>query len=135
MKLRTYPTSSIASVLYQKNTLRDGGVTRTGGRWGEGTIYTGVYTRMRDALEFEWDIEKAAANLIKHGIDFDDAIEIFNGTVLESRSDRDGEVRFAAVGMMGWLEITVVYTIRNGVYRIISARRASKNEREAYYNA
>lgn len=37
--------------------------------------------------------------------------------------------------MMGWLEITVVYTIRNGVYRIISARRASKNEREAYYNA
>lgn len=82
VKLRTYPTSSIASVLYQKNTLRDGGVTRTGGRWGEGTIYTGVYTRMRDALEFEWDIEKAAANLIKHGIDFDDAIEIFTGPYL-----------------------------------------------------
>jgi uncharacterized protein (DUF4415 family) len=42
-------------------------------------------------MEFEWNEEKAEANLAKHGIDFEDAIAIFEGATLEVRSDREGK--------------------------------------------
>lgn len=86
-------------------------------------------------LEFEWDDAKAEANLEKHGIDFEDAIGIFEGPILEVRSDQKGEERWKAIGMLEGLEITVVYTLREGRRRIISARRAQKNERRAYHQA
>jgi uncharacterized protein len=85
--------------------------------------------------ECEWDDIKAEANLQKHGIDFEDAIGIFEGPVLEIRSDRDGEERYKAIGVLEGLEITVVYTPRGSRRRIISARRARINERAAYHQA
>ena len=86
-------------------------------------------------MEFEWDPLKATSNVEKHGIDFEDAISIFAGSVLEFPSDRADEERWVAVGMVHGREVAVVYTVRNGVYRIISARRARENERAAYHQA
>lgn len=86
-------------------------------------------------MEFEWDPEKAAANYEKHGITFEDAATIFAGPTLVQRSDRKGEPRWIAVGKFEGRLWTVVFTRRGqgGTrIRIISARRARTNEREAY---
>ena len=87
-------------------------------------------------MEFEWDQAKAASNLLKHGIDFVAATGIFDDPHhIEKNSTRPehGEARFIAIGMMndGRL-ITVVFTDRNGVRRIISARTARNYERREY---
>ena len=85
-------------------------------------------------MAFDWDAAKNSANLAKHGIDFRDAVRIFEGLVLEQTDKRRdyGEERIAAVGITSDLELYVVYTIRSGKRRIISARRANRHEREAY---
>jgi uncharacterized protein len=85
-------------------------------------------------MAFEWDAAKRTANLIKNGIDFRDAVRIFEGPVLE-KTDRRREYReerIAAVGITMGLELYVVYTVRGAKRRIISARRANRDEREAY---
>ncbi len=82
----------------------------------------------------EWDESKRLANLAKHGIDFDDAVHIFQGLVLETTDDRRnyGERRVKALGMTQGQILCVVYTVRGERRRIISARRANRNERENY---
>jgi hypothetical protein len=85
-------------------------------------------------IEFEWDERKRQINLEKHGIDFEDAIYIFEGPVFVRRSDRDGEQRFVAVGEVEGRVVAVVYTVRGNVYRIISVRRGQRNEARNYYN-
>jgi len=82
--------------------------------------------------EFEWDIQKAEANLAKHGIDFEDAIEVFEQPNLTVRSDERSEERFKSVGLMGARSVTVIWTWRGDIKRIISARSARHEEREAY---
>lgn len=84
---------------------------------------------------FEWDNLKRDQNLNKHLIDFDDAIRIFERPVLRVRSDRATETRHLAVGVVEGIEIAVIYTERNGACRVISARRARKNERKTYHKA
>ncbi|HEU0078037.1 MAG TPA: BrnT family toxin [Longimicrobiaceae bacterium] len=86
----------------------------------------------REPLEFEWDERKCQANLAKQGIDFEDAARVFDGPTLEGASNRDGEERRLAVGVVEEREVAVVYTVREGRYRIISARRARRYERRAY---
>ena len=81
----------------------------------------------------EWHEEKSASNRRKHGIDFDEAIEVFYGTSLLRRSDRDGEERWLAIGETEGRVVTVVFTWRGDALRIISARRARRNEKRAYY--
>lgn len=85
-------------------------------------------------MAFEWDAAKNTANLAKHGIDFRDAVQIFERPVLEQTDRRRdyGEERIVAVGVAMGLELYVVYTIRRGKRRIISARRANRDERKAY---
>ena len=84
---------------------------------------------------FEWDDEKRELNLAKHGIDFDGAIEVFHGPIILRRSDRNNEERWTALGYSDNRLIVVVFTRRTDVIRIISARRARKNEERAYRNA
>lgn len=84
---------------------------------------------------FEWDEAKRLANIESHGIDFEDAAGIFARAYLRSRSDRGQDVRFVAVGCIADVEIAVVYTVRAGSCRIISARRARSNERKEYHQA
>jgi len=81
---------------------------------------------------FEWDEEKCRANIDRHGIDFQDAIRIFDGPVLVERSDRKGEIRWVAIGILDGEVISVVYTERSESCRIISARAARRKERVAY---
>jgi uncharacterized protein len=81
----------------------------------------------------EWNEEKAASNRRKHGIDFDEAIEVFYGASLLRRSDRHMEERWLAIGESENRAVTVVFTWRGDALRIISARRARRNEKRAYY--
>ena len=88
-------------------------------------------------MEIEWDNNKAASNLIKHKIDFEDAKNIFlNPNRLEREDKRDyDETRIQVIGIVNQVVLFVVYTQRNGRYRIISARRANKNEQRQYYQS
>lgn len=83
---------------------------------------------------FEWREEKAEANRRKHGIDFDEAKQIFYGLIALRRSDRHNEERWIATGESEGRIVSVVFTRREKALRIISARRARKNEERAYRN-
>ncbi len=83
---------------------------------------------------FEWDATKSSANLAKHGISFDDAIKIFRDRCVERENGRHdyGEIRRVAIGRVADLLATVIYTYRGANRRIISARRANRDERKTY---
>lgn len=86
---------------------------------------------------FEWDEVKNKTNREKHGINFEDAKEIFQGFVLENTSPQTdhNKERIVAVGLLyKKYYITVVFTWRNKNRRLISARKARKNEKEHYQN-
>ena len=83
---------------------------------------------------FEWDEQKDLINRAKHDIDFDSAIEVFDGPIILHRSDRNNEERWTALGELGDRLIVVVFTRRENTVRIISARRARKNEEREYRN-
>ena len=84
-------------------------------------------------MMFEWDEAKRGATIEKHGIDFLDAIEVFSTDhiVLEARSEV--EQRKRAIGSVEGVLLAVVYTERNDTVRIITARRARRNEREEFH--
>ena len=87
-------------------------------------------------MSFEWDEEKAAANVAKHGIRFDYAARVFLDPYrIEMPDDREeyGEVRYTTIGMVDNRVLVVVYTIRNGHIRLISARRAERYEQRQYH--
>ncbi|MFC5507393.1 MULTISPECIES: BrnT family toxin [Hyphomicrobiales] len=87
---------------------------------------------------FEWDEDKNAANIAKHGVSFQRASRIFENrvlTVVDGRAEY-GEVREISIGIVeSVLFLTVVHTDRQGVVRIISARRANRAERRRYEDA
>ncbi len=85
--------------------------------------------------EFEWDEDKSKANLVKHGIDFDDASEVFYGPVTVKGSNRNNEERWIAIGKSHDRIVSVIFTRRNDFIRIISARHPRPNEERAYRNA
>ena len=89
-------------------------------------------------LEFEWDEKKSSANLDKHGVSFLTAAEIFGNEIMERIDDREdyGEIRFIALGRVDTEVYRVVYTWRGeNLIRIISAQKASRDEREIYHSA
>jgi uncharacterized protein len=84
--------------------------------------------------KFEWDEAKNASNLAKHGISFKEAAAIFEGPAFtladEGSSD---EVRERSYGLInGITVICVIHTERGEATRIISARKATRNERELF---
>ncbi|MGX4773849.1 BrnT family toxin [Bradyrhizobium guangdongense] len=84
---------------------------------------------------FEWDEEKNRTNLIKHGISFDDACQIFDGPIIVKRSDRKDEERWIGIGQVDGRILTVIFTRRDRAIRIISARRPRPDEKRAYREA
>ncbi|MEL6170397.1 MAG: BrnT family toxin [Pseudomonadota bacterium] len=85
---------------------------------------------------FEWDDQKSAENLKKHGIAFDEAQEIFKGPVFTRIDDRFAydETREISLGILGeMIVLSVAHTDREGTIRIISARKATKAERRLFY--
>ena len=85
-------------------------------------------------MTFQWDINKNELNIHKHGIDFEDATDVFfDFHIIVATEPDHGEVRELAIGMSDDREVTVVHTWRGDDIRIISARRARINERELFY--
>jgi len=83
--------------------------------------------------EFEWDETKNEKNKVKHKVSFENASKVFEDeNRLQYAVDRDGERRYITIGKVLKVIITVVYTIRNFAFRLISARPARKDEREPY---
>jgi uncharacterized protein len=89
-------------------------------------------------VAFEWDEEKNRENIRKHGIDFIDAWQIFEGPVLDTldlRADY-GEERRIGFGMMDNRVVVVTFTEREpDTIRIISVRKALKHERIKFEEA
>jgi uncharacterized DUF497 family protein len=88
-------------------------------------------------MEFEWDDRKNAVNILKHGVSFETAKEVFYDPLrvdIYDRKNSKSEDRWKAFGLSDWVLLMVCYTERNGVIRIISARKATKKEEEEYYN-
>ncbi len=84
--------------------------------------------------DFEWDEEKNRKNFGKHGIVFEEACRIYEAKTWEvwSFHKPSGEERGLSIGMLDEAVTTVIYTLRNGRKRLISARQASREEREVY---
>lgn len=89
-------------------------------------------------MEFEWDITKAASNLRKHRVSFEDAARVFlDPNRIETFDGRDvyGEDRWKTVGLVEPALLAVVYTIRGNdgeIIRLISTRKADAHERTQY---
>ena len=85
-------------------------------------------------MKYQWDKNKAASNLQKHGIEFADAVSVFSDdlaiTIPDNRFDED---RFVTIGMDAFGRIlVVVFTWRGEDIRLISARLAERHERKQY---
>ena len=85
-------------------------------------------------MTFQWDPDKARANLRKHRVDFADAATVFEDPRALTRDDpHPREERFVTLGMdaMGRL-LVVCWSQRDEDFRIISARRANRGETQQY---
>jgi uncharacterized protein len=82
---------------------------------------------------FEWDPAKNAANIKKHGLSFEEAATIFDGPVLSGRDDSADEPREKSFGLIGGVVVAcVIHSERDDRIRIISARKATANERKLF---
>jgi hypothetical protein len=87
-------------------------------------------------MEFEWDADKAAANLTKHGVSFEEGLAVFSDALARIFDDADhsiGEAREIIIGhSMQQRLLLVCFTARGASIRIFSARRATRRERQDY---
>jgi uncharacterized DUF497 family protein len=81
-------------------------------------------------MEFEWDENKRASNIFKHGIDFIDVWQMFDSDYItaQAKLGKDGEQRFLVTGLINGSYVTGVFTMRGDVTRVISIRKARTNE-------
>ena len=86
---------------------------------------------------YEWDAQKAQNNWVKHGVAFADAVAVFEDEyALTIEDENTHEQRFVTLGADGFGRIlVVVYTYRAEVIRVISARKATAQERRQYEEA
>ena len=94
--------------------------------------------------EFDWDDAKAASNLRKHQVRFEDAMTVFNDSLNMTRFDdehSESEERWVTIGLVdGGTLLLVVHTYSpidalHVLVRLISARRPTKREAQQYYEA
>jgi hypothetical protein len=85
---------------------------------------------------FEWDDRKAASNRRKHGVSFEEARAVFADRHGFERLDPEemGEERLLLTGTAGWRLLTAVFAYRGGRVRIVSARKATRNEQSSYFD-
>ena len=85
--------------------------------------------------KYEWDEKKNKSNIEKHSIDFEEATKVFDDEKHKIRkSNQNGENRWKAIGIISKWLFSVIFTMREQAIRIISARRANKDERQIYLN-
>lgn len=92
---------------------------------------------MSSEPDFEWDADKNRANRAKHGISFGEVLSIFDGPILTKIDDRRdyGEIRQITTGVLSSdIVLVVAHTDRGGKIRLISARKANRQERQAFYD-
>ena len=90
-------------------------------------------------MQFEWDDEKEKINIRKHGIDFTTAARVFkdeNRLEIYDEAHSDTEDRYITIGVIDEVTyiVMVVYTERGETVRLISARKATEQERKMYYD-
>ena len=87
-------------------------------------------------IEFTWSETKRAANIKAHGLDFADAVGVFEGVTFTFEDDRFsyGEQRFVTLGLLAGIPVSVVHTESEYEIRIISFRKASKRESQIYFD-
>ena len=89
-------------------------------------------------FKFEWDDQKATSNAVKHGVSFDEAVSVFGDAMALTLADvdhTDVEDRSRTYGISNKSRLLVViHTERRSGLRIISARKATRNEKEIYEN-
>lgn len=86
-------------------------------------------------MEFEWDEAKRKSNLRNHGIDFVGIEKVFEGetaTIPDDRFDY-GEERFVTFGLLDGRVVAIAHTETGEVVRIISVRKATKNEESSHF--
>lgn len=87
-------------------------------------------------MEFEWDPDKAAANVEKHGVEFSEAMTVFGDPLELTIADPDhseDQFRFLSIGVSAaGRPLVVSYTERQGRTRIINARETTPKERKQY---
>jgi uncharacterized protein len=86
-------------------------------------------------MRYEWDEAKRLSNIQKHGIDFVGIEKVFAGTtltILDGRFDY-GESRFITLGLIRGRVVVIAHTEAPQVIRIISVRKATKNEEANYF--
>ena len=87
---------------------------------------------------FEWDDPKAASNLRKHGVSFDEALSVFGDPMALTFADTDhsdNEDRSRTYGMSNQTRLLVIiHTERQNRIRLISARKATRYEKSIYVN-
>ena len=88
------------------------------------------------ALKFEWDPQKAAANLAKHSVSFEEAASVFGdplGRIADDPRHSVDEERFVLLGFSRERHfVAVMFAERGKAIRLISARRATRRERREY---
>lgn len=90
-------------------------------------------------LRFEWDAQKAASNLAKHGVSFNEARTVFGdtlGRIVDDARHSIGERRFVLLGYSEQRRLlAVMFTDLGEAIRLISARKATRHERSSYEEA
>ena len=83
----------------------------------------------------DWDQRKRQSNLKKNGFDFADADQVFDGVTFTYEDDRIayGEQRFVTLGLLNGTLVSIVHTEQADHIRVISMRKATKHEREIYF--
>lgn len=91
---------------------------------------------MGEAERIVWDDHKGASNLERHGIDFADLDDVFDGRfalIAEDRRWDYGEKRFNMLVERSGLILNITFAVRPPKYRIISARLAGRKERRTFH--
>jgi len=88
------------------------------------------------SLRFEWDPEKAAANLAKHGVSFEEGLTVFSDPLARIFDDEDHSIEEEREIIIGHSVkhhlLLVCFTARETAIRLFSARPATKRERQDY---
>lgn len=86
-------------------------------------------------MEVEYDPEKSAANLRKHGLSLEQAKQLWEVPTVVVRARTVGEDRFMIIGPLGKKLYSAIFTMRGETARLISARRSRKKEEGIYHEA
>lgn len=87
-------------------------------------------------MEFSWSERKRSLNLKQHGLDFVDALAVFQGLTFTFEDDRFSykEQRFITLGLLAGTPVSVAHTETDHEIRIISFRKATNREARIYFD-